>query len=78
VSTVDVPLKLKGIGMGEWTEHFEDFPDENPANYVDGRFDPERAKALEQQGAKVAEDQARLNKEIADIIRKHRLATSVK
>ena len=29
--------------MGEWSEYFEDFPDENPANYVAGRFDPQAA-----------------------------------
>lgn len=64
--------------MGEWSEYFEEFPEENPANYVDGHFDPEGAKARQRQGAKVAEEQARLNKEIADIIRKHRLTKSVK
>lgn len=27
--------------MGEWSDYFEDFPDENPANYVGNRFDPQ-------------------------------------
>ncbi|MDT4887430.1 hypothetical protein FQZ97_1238840 [compost metagenome] len=38
--------------MGEWSDYFEDFPEENPANYDEsGRYDPngiqrqERAKA---------------------------------
>ena len=39
--------------MGEWSDYFEDFPEENPANYDDenGRYDlmvfkrQERAKA---------------------------------
>lgn len=22
--------------MGEWSEYFEDYPEENPANYVNG------------------------------------------
>lgn len=30
--------------MGEWSEYFEDFPEENPGNYVGGKFDPEGAK----------------------------------
>jgi len=29
--------------MGEWSDYFEDHPEENPANQVDGRFDPEEA-----------------------------------
>ena len=54
--------------MGEWSEYFEDFPDENPANYVNGRFDPEGAKHLRKQQAEVSAQQAALNKEIADIV----------
>jgi hypothetical protein len=28
--------------MGEWSEYFEDFPEENPANYDKrGRYDPD-------------------------------------
>lgn len=64
--------------MGEWSEYFEDFPDENPANYVNGRFDPEGARALHRQNAKVSEEQANLNKEIAEIVRKARLAKAAK
>lgn len=26
--------------MGEWSEYFEDFPEENPANWINGVFDP--------------------------------------
>jgi hypothetical protein len=29
--------------MGEWSDHFEDFPEEDPGNYVDGVFDPQGA-----------------------------------
>ena len=29
--------------MGEWSEHFEDNPEENPANQVNGRYDPVEA-----------------------------------
>ncbi|PRD69040.1 hypothetical protein C6P61_08145 [Malikia spinosa] len=29
--------------MGEWSEYFEDFPEEDPGNYDEqGRFDPNR------------------------------------
>ncbi len=31
--------------MGEWSDYFEDFPEENPANWIGGRFDPEGAAA---------------------------------
>lgn len=64
--------------MGEWSEYFEDFPEENPANYVSGRFDPEGAKELQRQNTKVAEDQANLNREIAEIVRKARMAKTAK
>ena len=58
--------------MGEWSEYFEDFPEENPANYVDGRLDPKGAAQLRAQQTELTAKQAALNKEIADIVRKHR------
>lgn len=58
--------------MGEWTEYFEDFPDENQANYVGNRFDPKGAEALRRQNAKVSDEQAKLNAEIARIVEKHK------
>lgn len=64
--------------MGEWSEYFEDFPEENPANYVNGRFDPAGAKVLQQQKGKVAEEQANLNREIAEIVRKARMDKTAK
>jgi hypothetical protein len=69
---------MKGIDMGEWSEYFEDFPEENPANYVNGRFDPAGAKALQQQNGKAAEEQANLNREIAEIVRKARMSKTAK
>ena len=60
------------VYMGEWSEYFEDFPEENPANYVDGRFDPERAAALRAARARAAGEQAKLDAEIARIVAKHR------
>ncbi|OLF59863.1 hypothetical protein BTN33_08765 [Aeromonas veronii] len=35
--------------MGEWSEYFEDFPEENPANYVNGRFYPQLAHEMANQ-----------------------------
>jgi len=32
--------------MSEWLSYFEDFPKENPANYVDGTFNPKLASAI--------------------------------
>ena len=43
--------------MGEWSDYFEDFPEENPANYVGGKFDPEgakRARSFERQDAEAS------------------------
>ena len=57
--------------MGEWSEYFEDFPEENPANYVGSRFDPKGAAALRAQAAKTAQEQAKLNAEISSINNKH-------
>jgi len=58
--------------MGEWSEYFEDFPDENPGNYINGRFDPEGAAAQRAVESKLRQDQAKLNAEISAIVQKHR------
>jgi hypothetical protein len=57
--------------MGDWSDYFEDFPEENPANYIDNRFDPKGAEALRVAEAKVSAEQAKLNAEIVGIIQKH-------
>lgn len=57
--------------MGEWSEFFEDFPEENPANYVGGIFDPKRAEALRLTTNRKASEQTNLDAEIAQIIQKH-------
>lgn len=62
--------------MGEWSEYFEDFPEENQANYLNGQFNPEGAKAYrdaEQKfEQKLRSDQQKLDAEIAAIIKKHK------
>lgn len=30
--------------MGEWSDYFEDFPEEDQANYINGQFSPELAR----------------------------------
>jgi len=56
--------------MGEWSDYFEDFPDENPANYVGNRFDPRGAEELRTQER--ASHLAAANPKIAALIRQHR------
>lgn len=68
--------------MGEWSEYFEDFPEENPANWVGDRYlgpDGARQYRLERnrltQLKEVAREQVaiaqqKLNHEIAEAIRK--------
>ena len=58
--------------MGEMYEYFEDFPEENPANYVGDRFDPEGAKQLRarqaQERRNEQRNQAALENEIYNMI----------
>jgi hypothetical protein len=42
--------------MGEWSEYFEDVPEENPANYdKQGRYDPDGKKRAEQSQQELAQ-----------------------
>lgn len=50
--------------MGEWSDYFEDFPEENPANWVNGRFAPQ----LREQINKEAQLQAVANLEVRQLI----------
>jgi hypothetical protein len=58
--------------MGEWSEYFEDFPEENPANYVAGRFDPQAAHRQREAQRKLRLDQQRLDAEIVAIVQQHK------
>jgi hypothetical protein len=64
--------------MGDWSDYFEDFPEENPANWIGGRFDPKAAAEARTREAKVAHEQAILDAEISRIIKKHSTANSSK
>lgn len=59
--------------MGQqWTDSFEEFPEENAANYVNGRFDPKAAEARRASQRKLAEVQARLQAEARTIAQRHK------
>jgi len=57
--------------MGDWSDYFEDFPEENPANWIGGRFDPQGAKEARAREAKLVREQTKLDAEISSIIKKH-------
>ena len=63
--------------MGEWSEYFEDFPEENPANWINGRYDPQAAPEARRKAEafrereKLAREQAEVNAETRRIIDKH-------
>lgn len=56
--------------MREWSESMQKYPEENAANYVNGRFDPEGAEALRELMA--AKDLANLRAEVHTVAQKHR------
>jgi hypothetical protein len=54
--------------VGEWSDYFEDFPEENAANWVDGKFDPKAAEAIRAREAKQNAEQAALDATIRKMI----------
>lgn len=58
--------------MGEMYEYFQDFPEEDPTNYVGDHFNPEGAKRLRAVKVKLEQEQAALDAEIRSIIEKAR------
>lgn len=59
--------------MRDWSDSMQKYPEENAANYVNGRFDPEAAEALRRQMA--ARDLAKLRQEVHTVAQKHRPET---
>ena len=57
--------------MEQWIDS-DNFPEENAANYVNGRFDPQGAQALRESFRRQTEVQARLNAESRTIAQRHR------
>ncbi|WP_237058290.1 hypothetical protein [Microbulbifer sediminum] len=52
--------------MSEWSDYFEDFPEENPANYVGGKFDPEGAKRAREIEGNQSEANSEVNEMLAN------------
>lgn len=64
--------------MGEWSEYFEDFPEENPANYVNGRFNPRLAQKVRNQEERLRVTTNKARSEINAVIMKAWLDTKAK
>lgn len=58
--------------MREWSDSVQQFPQDNAANYVNGRFDPEAAEALRARYRQQTELQARLAAEARTIAQRHK------
>ena len=59
--------------MGEWSDYFEDFPEENPANWVNGAYAcPQAAQAHRKRQFEAKRmlriEQAKLNGDISRMI----------
>ena len=48
--------------MGEWSDYFEDFPEENPANDGRGKLDPALAEMLRAQEERALKAKAEIHK----------------
>jgi len=56
--------------MGEWSEHFEDYPEENPANWVNGQYNPTdaaRQRAVDEQNMQVAKQSEALQRKMFEM-----------
>ncbi|HHL1990348.1 TPA: hypothetical protein ACQ105_001163 [Acinetobacter baumannii] len=62
--------------MGEWSDYFEDFPEEDPCNYINGQFNEElaqqRRRLLNSVSSTPSEKERRLRKEQQDLLFKHK------
>ena len=59
----------KGYVVGEWSEYFEDYPEEDPANQVNGVYSPELARERQMESNKphVSDKEKKLRKEQQEI-----------
>ncbi|WP_275930675.1 hypothetical protein [Aeromonas sp. 1HA1] len=64
--------------MGEWSEYFEDFPEENPANWVNGEFNPQLAQEVRNHEAQLSATTNKARSEINAVIMKAWLETKSK
>ena len=58
--------------MRDWADSIQEFPQEDAANYANGRFDPEAAEALRSKYGQQAELQAKLAAQARTIAQMHR------
>lgn len=57
--------------MGEWSDYFEDFPEEDPGYGLD----PKAEALAKARAEKLRQEQAKLDAEISAIIERHRNKT---
>lgn len=55
--------------MGEWSEYFEDHPEMDESNYINGRFDPHAAAEARAIAGRREREQAALNATVSRLIR---------
>lgn len=48
----------QGEKMGDWSDYFEDFPEENPANQIEGVYYPPNSREREEKELQIALRQA--------------------
>ncbi|MDS7929250.1 hypothetical protein RMB13_07130 [Acinetobacter sp. V102_4] len=60
--------------MGEWSDYFEDYPEEDMGNYVNGRFDPElaRKRNMQKYEPSVSDREKKLRQEQQELLLKHK------
>ncbi|MGL5130521.1 MAG: hypothetical protein ACRC7D_20870 [Aeromonas popoffii] len=56
--------------MGGWSEYFEDFPEENPASWVNGKFNPRLAQEVPNHEAQLIATTNKARSEINAVIMK--------
>ena len=61
--------------MGKWSDYFEACPEENPANYVNGVFNPQMAQQLREQDKKSKAALEVANAEVNSLIAKSKSDT---
>ncbi len=64
--------------MGDWSEYFEDFPEENPANWVNGTFNPQLAANIREQEQRQTKLQEKANAELHTMIAKAKQETKAR
>lgn len=65
--------------MGEWSEYFEDFPEENPANLVNGHYNPTEAarlRAVDERNKQVAKQSQALQRKMFEMAAEAKSATT--